>query len=125
MMLGFIFGAAIACLLIPQTSLIFSWLTTDPSVAEAGAPYLVARLAAQPVTGINFALYGFWHGVTRPLVYLPSLLVMQVANVFFNYVLIFGRRSGETRNRGGEILGCVGNGGVRREGVEVCAAVRD
>lgn len=69
---------------------LIEFLNADPEVAALGGPYLQARLAGMAAIGMNFAFRGYWNGIGRPMVYLRTLLAMQVLNVAFNYVLIFG-----------------------------------
>lgn len=89
--IGFLLGAIIAIVFVPASFKIFSMLNVTPEVCSEGAPYLGARLLSLPAAGINFAFYGFWHGLKRPLTYIPTLLIMHLSNVFFNWVLIFGK----------------------------------
>ncbi len=63
----------------------------DPEVYERGAPYVQARIVAMTALGMNFAFRGYWNGVSQSGVYLRTLLVMHAANIFLNYVLIFGK----------------------------------
>ncbi len=65
-------------------------LNRDPEVLAHGAPYLQARLAGIAALGMNFAYRGYWNGIGQSMVYLRTLLVMQVVNVVLNYILIFG-----------------------------------
>jgi putative MATE family efflux protein len=69
---------------------LFSLISTDDLVIEEGTPYLRARLVAMIAIGANFAFRGYWNGVNLSRLYLRTLLVMHVCNVFLNFALIFG-----------------------------------
>ena len=65
-------------------------LVDDPEVAHTSALYLEARLAAMVFIGMNFAFRGYWNAIGMSMIYMQTLVVMHVCNVFFNWVLIFG-----------------------------------
>ena len=67
----------------------FPILNPDPAVAEAGVPYLQARLCALLAVGMNFSFRGYWNGVNLSKLYLRTLLLMHSCNIFFNWVFIF------------------------------------
>ena len=91
---GLLMVAAIALpasvLLFWLTPSVFPLLSTDPEVVELGVPYLQARLCAMVAIGANFAFRGYWNGVNLSGLYLRTLIVMHVCNVFLNFALIFG-----------------------------------
>ncbi|HFE43895.1 MAG TPA: MATE family efflux transporter, partial [Nannocystis exedens] len=49
-----------------------------------------ARLFALVAVGMNFGFRGYWNGINRSGLYLQTLLLMHVVNIFLNWVLIFG-----------------------------------
>jgi putative MATE family efflux protein len=69
---------------------IYALVNSDPAVIALGVPYFEARLFALLGVGINFAFRGFWNGIGLSMVYLRTLIVMQLANIVLNYGLIFG-----------------------------------
>lgn len=69
---------------------LFPLLNTDPAVIAEGVPYLQARLLGMTAIGMNFAFRGYWNGVNLSRLYLGTLVVMHAANLFLNWVLIFG-----------------------------------
>ena len=69
---------------------VFPFLNPDPAVVEVGVPYLQARLVALAAVGMNFSFRGYWNGVSKSNLYMRTLLVMHAANIFLNWVLIFG-----------------------------------
>jgi len=69
---------------------IFALVNEDPAVIALGVPYFEARLFAMLGVGINFAFRGFWNGISLSIVYLRTLLIMQISNIVLNYGLIFG-----------------------------------
>jgi putative MATE family efflux protein len=66
-------------------------------------PYLQARFTAIPAVGCNFAFRGYWNGVNLSRLYMRTLVVMHAANIFLNWVLIYG-------NLGAPRLGATGAG---------------
>ena len=62
----------------------------DAKVVALGVPYLQVRLLAMISVGANFAFRGYWNGISRPGLYLRTLLIMHGCNVVISYVLIFG-----------------------------------
>lgn len=92
--------AAVLYLLAPP---LFPWLNDDPAVVALAVPYLQARLLALPAVGANFAFRGYWNGVNRSALYLRTLVVMHAANVFLNWVFIYG-------HLGAPAMGAVGAG---------------
>ncbi len=77
-------------LLVVLADRLFPYLIEDPDVVALGVPYLRARLLAMVALGANFAFRGYWNGVDLSRVYMRTLIVMHAANIFLNWVLIFG-----------------------------------
>jgi putative MATE family efflux protein len=53
--------------------------------------------------GANFAFRGYWNAINRSALYMRTIILMHVANIFFNWVFIFG-------NLGAPELGAQGAG---------------
>ncbi|MCA9666698.1 MAG: MATE family efflux transporter, partial [Myxococcales bacterium] len=79
-----------ALLLSTQTDWIYNLLSDDKRVIELGAPYLRVRLYAMCFVVCNYSFRGYWNGIGRSTVYLRTILVIHVVNIFLNWVLIFG-----------------------------------
>ncbi|MGB5211239.1 MAG: MATE family efflux transporter [Gammaproteobacteria bacterium] len=86
--------------LIPD---LYPHLNSDPEVIEQGVPYLRWRLLAITIVGCNFAFRGYWNAVDLSRLYMGTLIVMHTANIFLNWVFIFG-------NLGAPALGAEGAG---------------
>lgn len=69
---------------------IFPMLTRDPELGEFGGTYLRWRGIAIVAVGMNFAFRGYWNGVSQSKVYFRTIVLMNVGNIFLNWVLIFG-----------------------------------
>lgn len=83
-------GIPTALVLFLLTPTFFPYLVADPKVIAVGVPYFQARLFALPGVGMNFAFRGYWNGVNRSGLYMRTIIVMHVANIFFNWIFIFG-----------------------------------
>ena len=70
--------------------LFFPLLNSDAAVIETGVPYLQARILGIVAVGMNFSFRGYWNGINLSMLYLRTLVLMHTANIFLNYVLIFG-----------------------------------
>lgn len=86
-----------ACIAIPLGAILFTYvpdlfpfMVDDPSVNEAGVPYLQIRMISIFGLGANFAFRGYWNGVNLSRLYMRTLVVMHVTNGVLNYLLIFG-----------------------------------
>ena len=77
-------------LLIWLAPALFPYLNEDPEVIAIGVPYLQVRMAAALFLGMNFAFRGYWNAVDLSRLYLRTLVLMHVVNIFLNYALIFG-----------------------------------
>jgi multidrug resistance protein, MATE family len=93
----------LSALLYWLVPVIYPWLNADAEVIEQGVPYLQARVLAMLFMGANFAFRGYWNAVDLPRLYMGTLIVMHTANIFLNWVLIFG-------NLGAPALGVEGAG---------------
>lgn len=80
-------ASALLFVLIPD---LYPFLNRDPEVIELGVPYLQVRVLAMAGVGMNFAFRGYWNAVNLSRLYMRTLVVMHVANIFLNWVLIFG-----------------------------------
>jgi MATE family multidrug resistance protein len=77
-------------ILLAAVPLLFPLLSDDAAVAASGAGYLQIRLLGVAAVGMNFAYRGYWNAVDRSSFYMRTLLVMHCANIFGNWVFIYG-----------------------------------
>lgn len=68
----------------------FTLVNEDPEVLALGIPYIELRLWTIAAVGINMSFRGFWNGTDRPMLYFRTLVFIHSANIFLNYVFIFG-----------------------------------
>jgi putative MATE family efflux protein len=106
---GLVLVAAIAVplsvLLILLAPLLFPLLVDDPAVVAVGVPYVQIRIAGALAVGSNFAFRGYWNGVSRPGLYLRTLVIMHSCNVVISYVLIFGKLGAPELGASGAAVG--------------------
>ncbi len=79
-----------SALLIYLAPTYFPLLTSDMNVVGEGVPYLRARLVAMAAMGMNYAFRGYWNAVDKSALYMRTLIFMHAANIFLNWVFIFG-----------------------------------
>jgi multidrug resistance protein, MATE family len=101
--LSAVIGIPLSILLIFLAPWIFELLSTDPEVRAIGVPYLQARMVAMTAIGMNFAFRGYWNGISRPRVYMRTIIAIHIAQISFSWILIFG-------NLGAPELGALGAG---------------
>ncbi|MGJ8668008.1 MAG: MATE family efflux transporter [Oceanococcus sp.] len=65
-------------------------LLDDAGAAAEGAAYFEMRALAIVAVGMNFAFRGYWSAINQTRLYMRTLLIMHVINIFLNYTLIFG-----------------------------------
>jgi len=82
---------------------IFGLLNDDQSVVAMGTPYLQARLCAMIGVGANFSFRGYWNAINMSALYMRTIIVIHLVNIFLNWVFIFG-------NLGAPELGAMGAG---------------
>ena len=101
--LSAIIGLPVSILLVFLAPLIFQFLSTDPAVREIGVPYLQARMVGMTFIGMNFAFRGYWNGISRPRIYMRTIIAIHIAQISFSWIFIFG-------NLGAPELGALGAG---------------
>ena len=73
--------------LMPQ---IFGAINNDPLVIEEGLAYLSTRIPSLLFIGINVVFRSYWIGVSLAKWSMVSIVTLSLANILFNYMLIFG-----------------------------------
>ena len=96
-------GLLLILIIYPLVGDLFRMLNSDPGVVAHGIPYVEIRVLAMIFVGMNFSFRGYWNAVDLSGLYMRTLIVMHVANIFLNWVFIFG-------NLGAPALGVYGAG---------------
>jgi putative MATE family efflux protein len=91
LLLVLVIAPALSVILIQIAEPLYPFLNSDPTVIEAGVPYLEWRLGAIVFVGINFVFRGYWNALDLSRLYMTTLILMHGTNIFLNYVLIFGK----------------------------------
>lgn len=84
-------GGGLTLLVVPSTSLIYKFFGTASEVTAAGVPYLSIRALTIPLTMIGMSFVGFYKGIGRTAPVMVIFGGMCLANIGFDYVLIFGK----------------------------------
>ncbi len=90
LVLAVLFAVPLSTVLVLVAPRLFPLLNDDPAVVAHAVPYLRARLLAMVALGCNFAFRGYWNGTNRAGLYMRTIVLMHSANIFLNWVLIFG-----------------------------------
>lgn len=90
LVLVLLFSPLITAVLFMSIPSFYPYLNPDPEVQRLGVPYLEARILGITFVGINFAFRGYWSAVDMPRIYMRTLVLMHAANIFLNWLLIFG-----------------------------------
>lgn len=96
-------GLPLSLLLIALAPSLFAIMVQDSTVWAEGIPYFRVVMASLVFQAFNFSFRGFFNGISKPSVYMVSLIVMLVVDVVLNYMFIFG-------NWGAPALGTMGAG---------------
>jgi MATE family, multidrug efflux pump len=70
--------------------LIFGLLNDDPLVVDQGLAYLSTRIPSLLFLAMNVAFRAYWIGVSMAKWSMVSIVTLSLANILFNYMLIFG-----------------------------------
>ena len=70
--------------------LVFGVINNDPRVIDEGLAYLSTRLPSLLLMGLTLTFRSYWVGVSLAKWSMVAIITLSVANVVFNYVLIFG-----------------------------------
>jgi MATE family multidrug resistance protein len=82
---------------------LFPLIIHDPEVGVLGSGYLRARYLGAVQFMLIFAFRGFFNGIGRTVIHMRIAILVNVVNVFLNWLLIFG-------NLGAPKLGVMGAG---------------
>ena len=91
---GILLALVAGCFLIALgyllSPLIFGVINDDPLVIDEGLAYLSTRLPSLLLMGLTLTFRSYWVGVSLAKWSMVSIITLALANVLFNYMLIFG-----------------------------------
>ena len=85
-----VIGLPLSIVLWLLTPMLYPFFNDDPEVLVHAVPYFQWLLVGTVFVGAKLAFRGYWNGVDRSMVYVITLIIMNVVNVVANLVLIFG-----------------------------------
>jgi len=103
LLLALIIGVPLSLIVIVLAPQLLGLINPDAEVVGEATPYLQVRLLALVAVGMNFSFRGYWAAVHKTGLYLTTLVIMHVVNIFLNWVFIFG-------NLGAPEMGVTGAG---------------
>lgn len=90
LLLAIVSGCVLIALGYLLAPILFGVINDDPRVIEAGLAYLSTRLPSLLLMGLTLTFRAYWVGVSQAKWSMISIIALSLANVLFNYVLIFG-----------------------------------
>ncbi|MEM9622997.1 MAG: MATE family efflux transporter [Pseudomonadota bacterium] len=69
---------------------LFGLLIAETAVVTQGVDYLITRIPSLLLIAVNVAFRAYWIGVSLAKWSMVSIVTLSLANVLFNYLLIFG-----------------------------------
>jgi MATE family multidrug resistance protein len=105
LLLALLFGLPVSVILYMLAPLLFSLLSQDADVTALGGTYLQVRLISIVATGMNFAFRGYWNAVNLSRMFMRTVMLMHISNIFLNWVLIFGHLGAPALGVSGAAIG--------------------
>jgi len=89
-LLALIAGFFLTALGYLLTPLVFGVINDDPLVIDEGVAYLSTRLPSLLLMSLTLTFRSYWVGVSLAKWSMVSIITLSLANILFNYMLIFG-----------------------------------
>ncbi|MEM1432547.1 MAG: MATE family efflux transporter [Pseudomonadota bacterium] len=89
-LLAVVVAVVLMSLAYPLMSVVFGAINADPLINAAGLDYLATRLPSLLFMGLTLVFRSYWIGVSQAGLSMIAILTLSLANVLFNYMLIFG-----------------------------------
>ncbi len=89
--MGFGVGAVVALTGALAAGYIAHFFAADPTVGNYAAGYIFYRFLGIPFFLLAVAYRGFFFGIGKTKIFMYSGIIINVLNIIFNYILIYGR----------------------------------
>ena len=107
LILAFAVGLPLGYAMSLAAPLLFPLLSNDAEVVAGGSGYLAIRLMAVGAVAANYCFRGFFNGIGQSRVYMTTIAASHVANVFLNWVFIYGNLGAQPMGVRGAALASV------------------
>ncbi len=87
---GFLLGLVIAIIGMLSSYSMAHTFAKDPTVGDLASEYMWWRFIGLPFFLITVSYRGFFFGIGNVKVFMVSAVLINITNIFFNYVLIYG-----------------------------------
>ena len=89
--LSFVIGCIVAMIAIFAAHNISQFFASDPIVGNYAGDFIFYRFLGIPFFLISVSYRGFYFGINKTKVFMFSGIITNLLNIFFNYLLIYGK----------------------------------
>ncbi|MBK7867251.1 MAG: MATE family efflux transporter [Ignavibacteriales bacterium] len=105
LLLTVVLGLVIACLGWVTSDLVANLLSKDDKVADYASQYMKWRYLGLPFFMITVSFRGFFFGTGNTKIFMISAIIINLLNILFNYMFIFGKLGAPEMGIAGASLG--------------------
>lgn len=87
---SFLIGLVVAVIIVLNAYFIADTLAVDPMVDEYAGQYLFFRFLGMPFFLLTVSYRGFFFGIGKTKIFMYSAIIVNLLNIIFSYILVFG-----------------------------------